>query len=173
MMISLEGPDMCGKSEIAKELARHLDHAYYKNSGEWSADLRSTEYFKNLLVYGGTLMTDVLCQVKPNVILDRYYPSEFAYSKVFERETRMDVLRKIDERFSIAGGRHVICRRKSYEGMQDNLHQWVDSSYLKKLDLAYSEFIAWTKCPVMTLWVDDEDLAREIKDVLSWIQYKN
>ncbi len=170
MMVSIEGPDMCGKSEIAKELAVRLKHSYYKNSGEWDADLRSTEYFKNLLIYGGTLMTDLLCQVKPDVVLDRYYPSEFAYSSVFGRETRVDLLKKIDDRFAAAGGRHVICRRKSYANMRDDLHKYVDSSYLEKLDTAYQSFTEWTSCPTFTLWVDDEDLVREMKDVLSWLQ---
>jgi len=169
MMLSIEGPDMCGKSEIAKELSRRLQHTYYKNSGEWSADLRSTEYFKNLLLYGGTLMTDLLCQIRPDVVLDRYYPSEFAYSKVFKRETDISVLERIDKKFAESGGRHIICRRKSYKGLKDDLHDYVDSSLLEELDSAYEDFALRTNCPVLTLWVDDEDLEREMKDIFLWI----
>lgn len=169
VMCSIEGPDMCGKSEIARELANQLSAAYFKNSGEWGPDLRSSDYFENLLLYGGTLMTDLLCQIRPHVVLDRYYPSEFVYSSVFGRKTNMQVLEKIDRSFAAAGGKHVICRRKSYEGINDDLHSYVDSEMLRQLDVKYSDFTDWTKCPVMTLWVDDENLGREINEILAWI----
>lgn len=173
MMISIEGPDMCGKSEISKALAERLNHTYYKNSGEWAADLRSSEYFKNQLLYGGTLMTDLLCQLKPPVVLDRYYASEYAYPQVFKRDTDINILRKIDEKFAAAGGVHVICRRKSYLGMRDDLHPYVDSIFLEQLDTAYEEFTLWTKCRVMTLWVDDENLERELNEIIQWLNNEN
>ena len=101
---------MTGKSEISKELARRLGHAYFKNTDEWTTDLRTPEYFKNILVYGGTFLTSFLEQVKPNVVLDRYYPSEWVYSRVFGRETDEVVLKKIDRKFAAAGGKIVICK---------------------------------------------------------------
>jgi len=169
MMIAFEGPDRCGKSEISSELARRLGHAYFKNTDEWSTDLRTPEYFKNLLVYGGTFLTTFLEQVKPNVIMDRYYPSEWVYSRVFGRDSNEDVLRKIDSKFSEAGGQIIICRRKSYKGIKDDLHDYVDSDMLKKLDEQYENFSKWTSCKTFVLNVDDEDLEREIRDIRSWL----
>ena len=160
---------MCGKSEIARELSAQIGAAYFKNSGEWGPDLRSSDYFENLLLYGGTLMTDVLCQVKPHVVLDRYYPSEYVYSSVMGRRTNLTVLEKIDRAFAAAGGKHIICRRKSYDGIHDDLHSYLDSRKLEQLDEKYSEFVNWTKCPVLTLWVDDENLGREISEILAWL----
>lgn len=168
-MIALEGADMTGKSEISKELAKRLDYAYFKNSGEWTAELWSTEYFKNVLTYGATLQTDMLCQVRPNVILDRYYPSEWVYSKVFKRESDDRILTWLDQKFAEANGRIVICRRKSFDGISDDLHKYVNTETLKELDKKYEEFAAWTKCKVMTLWVDDEDLNREISEIMLWL----
>jgi thymidylate kinase len=168
MMIALDGPDMCGKTQICKELAASFGLAYYKNSGEWSTDLRSADYFKNVLTYGATIQTDLLCQVKPKVVLDRYYPSEWVYSKVFKRESNEQILEKIDEMFAGAGGRIVICRRKSYEGIRDDLHSYVDSSVLQVLDQTYAHFTDWTKCKVMTLWVDDENLERQVSEIRNW-----
>lgn len=172
MMIVLEGPDMTGKSEIAKGLALRLHHSYFKNSDEWSTDLRTPEYFKNVLKYGGPFLTSFLCQVKPNVIMDRYYPSEWVYSKAFNRLTYETILTKIDESFAAAGGKIVLCRRKNYEGIKDDLHDYIDSSFLEKLDVLYEKFTSWTRCPVLTLWVDDEDLERELNDVAEWLKQR-
>ena len=169
MMIAMEGPDRCGKTEISKAIAKTLNHSYFKNSGEWAEKLTSESYFKNVTTYGAPLMTELLCQVRPQIILDRYYPSEWVYSRVFNRGTNDAVLTKVDQLFADAGGRIILCRRKSYTGLKDDLHEYVDEIVLRQLDEKYAEFSEWTKCPVMTLWVDDEDLDRELKDVLQWL----
>ncbi|MBM3194159.1 MAG: hypothetical protein FJZ60_00160 [Chlamydiae bacterium] len=160
---------MTGKTQIAKELSRQMNVPYFKNSGEWSVQLKDTNYFKNLLVFGGTFLVDFIDQVRPDVILDRHYPSEWVYSKVFGRETDEEVLRKIDVKFAEAGGRIIICRRKSYKGIKDDLHDDVDSKVLEQIDSVYGDFVRWTRCQVLTLWVDDQDLAREIEEVKSWL----
>ena len=169
MLISLEGPDRCGKSEIASELSRQTGIHVFKNTGEWTADLKDPTYFKNLLVYGGTFLIDFIEQTRPNAILDRHYPSEWVYSRYFGRETDDTILRKIDEKFARAGGKIVICRRKSYDGIRDDLHTYVDSAVLNGLDKLYDEFATWTQCQVLTVWVDDEDLNREVKEIMEWI----
>lgn len=169
MMLALEGTDMTGKSNIAAELSRRFKVPIFKNSGEWNADLKTPEYFKNLLIYGGTFLTDFLCQVKPNVLLDRYYPSEWVYSRVFNRETDESIIRKIDEKFAGAGGKIVVCRRRSYDGIRDDLHDYIDSRLLEKLDLEYETFLKWTVCRTMTLWVDDFNLDRQVNDIHKFI----
>ena len=165
MLIAFEGPDRCGKSEIAAELSRQTGVPVFKNSGEWFTDLRDPSYFKNLLVYGATFLADFMQQTKVSVIMDRNYASEWVYSKYFNRETDLEILRKVDEKFAAAGGRFVICRRKSYNGIRDDLHDYVDSETLAGIDALYDEFATWTKCKAITIWVDDEDLDREIKEI--------
>jgi thymidylate kinase len=169
IVLAFEGPDMCGKSQIAEELSKQLQVPTFKNTGEWKVGLDSTDYFKNLLIYGGTFLTDFLDQTEASVILDRFYPSEMVYAKHFGRETDLTVLKKIDEKFSNLGGKIVICRRKNYDGIQDDLHSCIDSTTLVKLDSLYEEFAKWTKCDVLTLWVDDENLEREIKEIKEWL----
>jgi len=171
MLLVLEGCDRCGKTEIAKELSSQLCIPSFKNTGEWKTDLSDPSYFKNLLLYGGTFLIDFILQTKPKAIFDRYYPSEWVYSRAFNRETDNEILGKIDEKFAEAGGKIIICRRKSYDGIQDDLHAYVDSKVLERLDKLYDEFTNWTKCEVLTIWVDDEDLVREIKEIKEWIGY--
>jgi len=173
MLLVLEGCDRCGKTEIAKELSAHLGVPTFKNTGEWDTDLKDSSYFKNLLLYGGTFLIDFIEQTKPSAIFDRYYPSEWVYSRYFKRETNDEILRKIDKKFAAAGGKIVLCRRKSYAGIRDDLHSYIDDQVLEGIDKLYAEFEAWTSCPVLTLWVDDEDLSREVKEIKGWLGYES
>jgi len=170
MLITFEGPDRCGKSEMAAELSRQLGIPVFKNSGEWFTDLRDPSYFKNLLTYGATFLADFLCQTKASAIMDRNYASEWVYSRHFNRETDDVVLRKVDEKFAEAGGKIVICRRKSYNGIRDDLHSYIDAHALEGLDSLYQEFEDWTKCEVLTIWVDDENLERETLEIREWLK---
>lgn len=170
MMIALEGADMCGKTQIAKELCRRTGYPYHKNMDEWSSDLRTPDYFKNTLIYGSRLFNNLLYQVRPNVVLDRYYPSEWVYSSVFKRDTDESIVRSIDDRFAEAGGMIVLCRRKSFAGLQDDLHNFIDAEVLEKIDRKYGEFAHWTSCKVKTVWVDDQDLDREVKEIISFME---
>lgn len=170
MILSLEGPDRTGKSEIAAELSRQLGIPVFKNTAEWSTDLKDPSYFKNLLIYGGTFLIDFILQTRPSAILDRYYPSEWVYSRFFNRETNEEVICKIDEKFAEAGGKIILCRRRSYNGIQDDLHSYVDCHALEGLDQLYDDFTKWTKCKVITVWVDDENLEREVNEIREWLK---
>ena len=161
---------MSGKTQIAVELTKQLNLSYFKNTGEWTSDLRTPDYFKNLLIYGGTFMADFVEQVKPNVVFDRCYPSEWVYSQYFNRDSNEQILKKIDEKYAKAGAKIIICRRKSFDGIQDDLHSYLDSKALIEIDQLYEKFISWTKCEVMTLWVDDENLEREVSEIRSWLK---
>jgi len=155
---------------MAAELSRQLGIPVFKNSGEWFTDLRDPSYFKNLLTYGATFLADFLCQTKASAIMDRNYASEWVYSRHFNRETDDVVLRKVDEKFAEAGGKIVICRRKSYNGIRDDLHSYIDAHALEGLDSLYQEFEDWTKCEVLTIWVDDENLERETLEIREWLK---
>lgn len=165
VLLSFEGPDKCAKTEISQELSRRLDIPYSKNTSEWSTDLKDPTYFRNLLIYGGTFLIDFIHQTRPSAILDRHYPSEWVYSRFFNRETNEEIIRKIDEKFAEANGKIILCRRKSYFGIQDDLHSYIDCGVLEGLDKLYDEFAQWTKCEIITIWVDDENLEREVNEV--------
>ena len=102
--------------------------------------------------------------------MDRNYASEWVYSRHFGRATNEQALRKVDEKFAEAGGKIVICRRKSYKGIRDDLHSYIDSHELEGLDSLYQAFEKWTKCEVLTVWVDDENLERETLEIREWLK---
>ncbi len=167
------GPDMCGKTEIAKALSRMTDIPYFKASSEHDAFLSSRvskrELFLNQLRYADPRVMDLLKQTGQSVIFDRGYPCEYAYSKVFERETDTKMLKHLDEQWSTLDARIVLCYRSSYAGITDDLDPTVKGEVLHKLHDAYADFASWTRCKLLRLNVDDEDLQREIDEVYHFI----
>lgn len=167
------GPDRCGKTEIAKATARRLDVPYFKASSEHDSYLSSKvtrrEAFLNQLRYADPRVFDVLKQSGHSLIFDRGYPCEYAYARVFDRATDTKMLLHMDEMWASLGAVIVLCVRSTYEGIVDDLDPNIDASKLCEIHDAYDDFASWTKCRIMQLNVDDEDLEREVDDVLRFL----
>ena len=67
------------------------------------------------------------------------------------------------------GARILICTRKSFVGITDDLNPNLDEVALQKISDLYAEFAKWTKCKTYTLYVDDENINREISEILTWM----
>lgn len=172
MIMLFEGPDRCGKTTIAKAVSKATRIPYYKSSGERKAFAsrdNGADWFKNTLIYSGQYFADYLEQVNPHLIIDRGYPSERVYSKFFGRETIEDVHKRLDAAYNRCNVRIIVCRRKSYKGIKDDIRpDIINSESLERLDALYDEFTRWTTCPVHTLWVDDRDLLRQTTEVIEF-----
>lgn len=166
-IVAFCGPDMCGKTQIAKELSRRTSIPYFKASSEHSDFLLKPERFIQSLRYSDTRMLDMFQQCDYSMILDRCWACEYVYSQAFERETDLDMLRYVDDRFAKLGALVVVTYRSSYQGIVDDLDP--NRLYDKKLqqihDL-YQKFIEWTSCEVLQLNVDDENLNREVIEIM-------
>jgi len=166
-IIILEGVDMSGKTEISHELSKRLDIPRFKASNEHDVFLnRSENHFIKHLQYADPRVVDLLSQTKQSLIMDRAYPSEWVYSKVLGRETDDRMLEKIDQSFANLGAWIIICHRSSYASIVDDLDSSIDASVLDRLDNEYRRFLKFTKCKTMLLNVDDENLQREINDIM-------
>lgn len=163
------GADMTGKTQIAKALSARLSIPYFKASGEHKTYLKENDMFLQQLRHADPRLIDFLKQTGYSVVMDRGYPCEKVYSKVLSRQTDYVVLQDIDEKFADLGALIIICRRKSYEGITDDLDVNLNSSKLAMLDAAYEKFRTWTSCKCLTLWVDDEDLDRELNEITEWL----
>lgn len=131
----------------------------------------SEEYFLGAIRYGLPHILSLLRQSEFGLVLDRSYPSEWVYSRAFNRPTDEDAIRLCDAQFAELGGHVVITRRKSYDGIVDDTHpHLVNTEMLKKLDGLYEEFAAQCIAPCHTIFVDDENLNREVKEILSKIE---
>jgi deoxyadenosine/deoxycytidine kinase len=168
-VIIFDGADKCGKSEMAKELSRRLEIPYFKNQSEWDAFSSDPSYFANAMKYGDDFFYRFLRDTGVSCILDRSYPSEWVYSRVYNRSTHNDALTHVDKLASSINVRIVIPYRSSYEGIRDDVHD-IDQTYLEKIDSTYLSFMSWTSCPVFRMNVDDENLEREMIDILNFLE---
>lgn len=169
------GPDMCGKTEISKATSKAMGIPYFKASSEHESFLSSRvtkrEGFLNQLRYADPRVFDVLKQTGYGMVFDRGFPCEYAYSKVLDRETDTVMLKHMDEMWASIDARIVLChRQKGYKGIVDDLDPTIDVHVLNELHDAYWDFALWTKCRLLKLKVDDEDLGREVADVMSFLK---
>jgi hypothetical protein len=168
------GPDMCGKTQIAQELSRVIGVPYFKATSEHedylSSKVTKREEFLNQLRYADPRVFDVLNQTGYSMVFDRGFPCEAAYSKVMGRETDMTMLHHMDEMWASIDARIVFCYRSSYAGIVDDLDSNIDSVVLQGIHDAYLDFLSWTRCKVINLNVDDENLNREVMEIIEHLQ---
>ncbi len=176
-IVMFVGSDMTGKTQIAKELSRITFVPYFKATSEHTTFLSSrystNDQFLNQLRFADPRVFDLLRQTGHSVIFDRAYPCEFSYSKVLGRETDLKMLHHVDESWASIGTKIVFCHRSSYKGIVDDLDPTIEEKHLQQLHDAYEEFIGWTKCQVLRLNVDDENLDREVNEVMKFIGYND
>lgn len=159
MIIIMEGPDGCGKTNIGHKLSWELGCNYFKVSTEHENWRKNS--FKEALEYDQTYLAEFLSSVECDVVIDRAYPSEYVYSHVFKRDTNLPLIKKIDEKFATVGAIIVICMRRDYSKVEDEL---VAVDKLDALHHMYWAFFSETKCHCVVMYVDDygNDLNKQI-----------
>lgn len=173
LIVAIVGSDMCGKTQIAKELARQTGTPYFKASAEHSDFLKHPERFIQSLRYSDLRMVDMFKQCGYSMILDRCWACEYVYSKALHRSTDADTLYRVDRAFAELGTVIVIAQRSDYSNIIDDIDPVrLRGNKLQEIHNLYEEFANWTACSVMRLNVDDEDLDREISDILAYLEGK-
>jgi hypothetical protein len=172
-LVFMVGPDMCGKTQIAKELSVRLSVPYFKASSEHSSFLSmgdKNELFLSQLRHADPRVFDLLKQTGHGVIFDRGFPCEWVYSSVFHRKTDEKFLVHMDKQWASLGAKIIFCRRSSYTGIIDDLDSRIQQETLQKLDDHYEKYLhEITACDYMKLNVDDENLDREVSDIISFL----
>ena len=167
-IICFAGPDRCGKTNIAKEVSRKTGIPYFKASSEHSDFLNKPERFVQCLRYSDSRMFDMFDQCGYSMILDRCWACEYVYSKALGRETDMVALRGLDNNFSRLNTTIIIAQRSDYSNIVDDIDPVrLNGKKLQEIHDLYEEFSKWTSCKVVKLNVDDENLEREVAEVLS------
>lgn len=150
---------------MGQELSRRTGVPYFKNKDEHKYFLDDPKYFIHAIKYVDTYFTSYLESSGASVILDRAWPSEFVYSEALGRQTDYSVLRELDLRHAALGTTIVVAHRSDYSKVTDT-YDAVNKNIQKIHDL-YMEFAAWSKCKVLLLNVDDEDLDREVNAIMA------
>lgn len=167
-VIIFDGPDRCGKTEMARELSRRLEIPVFKNPRESMFFEDDPGYFTKAMKYGDPVVYELLKQTGHSVILDRSYPSEFVYSQVFQRTTDWGMLRVVDDLAASFDVRIIVPYRTSYAGLRDEFES-IDQGKLEKAHDLYDEFCQWTKCKTLRLCVDSENLEVEMLAIMAFM----
>lgn len=169
-IILIVGPDRCGKSNIAQALSERINVKVFKASSEHHAFLNDQTKFINDLRIADPRVCDFVFQTRVSVIFDRGFPCERVYSEFFNRETDLTVLRKLDEQYARMNAKIIFCTRKSFEGIVDDLDSKLDSNALQMISELYKAFLLTSKCSSLTLFVDDENLDREVTEIIRFLE---
>ena len=173
-VIFFEGPDGCGKTNIANAIADELDVPYFKVSTERSNWVN--ENFHNSIPFD-MLLPEFVKQTGVSFISDRGYASEIVYSEVFDRFTDEARLWGIDREWGEMDAIQVIALRHDYSCVDD---EFVAQEKLQYLHEKYVKFSMETRCHVISLHVDDYNdsleeqvpvITKAVKDI--WYPERN
>lgn len=161
-IIILEGCDGTGKTEIGKELSKWINIPYFKNNKEhlhfFDEDLTRYRFLDQLYIY------EFLKQTGYSVIVDRAFPSDIVYTNVFRpNEELINTLYDIDEKFSNLDTTILYC----YKQNNSTNDEIINSDKYKDITFEYERYLQNTKCRVMKLDTTDEDLHREMNEILN------
>lgn len=163
-IIIFVGPDNCGKTEISQALSKKLNYQYYKNDTEHYCFVENN--FDNLVKYHAPGMIDFFkkINIKEGLILDRFTPCEYAYSKTFNRKFEEELLFKLDEELADLNSVIIYCYKDHYESFSDEVVKEEDMKTVMKY---YEEYFTKTKMKVIRIETSSEDLEQQIPELLS------
>ena len=172
MIVFLSSPDMTGKTQIAKALARVLEVPYYKASTERSAFVSDQSRFINDIRWACPARLDMLRQFMAQgftrgFVSDRSFVCQWTYSRFFGRERDDAAVEWLDSEYAKLGAYIVMPYRTSYENVVDDLNPALGSEALRRLQELYDEYATLTRCTCVKLCVDSESLFQELIEVLS------
>lgn len=174
----IEGGDKIGKTSLIKELSKYLNIPSYKAKNEQLDFVSSQDKFLQHLYWSDTRQLDLLEQVGFSIIFDRAFPSEWVYSRFYNRKTDDVQLFKNDERYAALNTKIVFCYRNSYIGLQDDLDPKLNSENLQKIHNLYEQFLQFTKCEVIKLCLDPTlsngyfDTCKKTQELLELLKYE-
>ena len=93
MRIILEGPDCSGKTTLAKHLLNHFaKHSQIHNSLDENKNFVWRDLDRNILKKHKYLRASHIESLeKKNIIIDRFWPSEFVYGNLFRKKIEYNI----------------------------------------------------------------------------------
>ncbi|MBC8408729.1 MAG: hypothetical protein H8E12_08440 [Rhodobacteraceae bacterium] len=160
-LIIWEGCDGCGKTNIAAAVSERLGIPVYKSGLEDQMfHDKDSQYL--VLRHGNYEMIKLLDVTNSNVMFDRFFPSEWVYSQVFDRQQDLDTVLALDKYWSQLGGKIIWLDKPNIEE-NDEL---VPRSKYNEIRKKYKEYMKLTKCDVLYLDTTDRDLEKQV-DLIS------
>lgn len=164
------GPDRCGKTNIINAVSQRLQIPKFKASNEHEIFCNKQSMFIDALRHADFRTADLLKQTGHSVLFDRQYPCEWVYSLFFKRQTDLCAIRKLDTMYASMGAKIIFCTRKSFDGIVDDLNPKLAGDSLMQISNLYDGFcFGYTDCETLKVFVDDEDLDRELSEIIPFI----
>lgn len=155
-LIILEGPDNCGKSTLAKYLARELRGVYWRlTSGPGLSEHEA------MALYQGNALDNAEINIKNGgiVILDRHWPSDRVYGPLLRGRPSCDC-RVMEDRCERLEALYIYCYRSNavaeHAKSKDPDHPYDDDLYTKVV-AGYEEFFTdlQHRQPVIGYYLDN------------------
>jgi len=164
-LIIFEGPDLCGKTNIAEEVSRRLGIPVYKSGREHDLFYdKDAQYLT--LKYGNFEMIKILETTRANIMFDRFFPSEWVYSQVYDRTRDLDLVMEYDQYWASLGGKIIWLDKPEMDG-KDEL---IENSRYNEIRQRYEEYMALTECDIFRLDTTDRDLENQVKKICNFIK---
>jgi thymidylate kinase len=167
IIIILEGHDKSGKTSIAKVLSEKIKVPIFKvvrNKYDWDKEAN--------LKYGTEQITQFLQQTGASVILDRWHPSDFMYSKLFGRTVDLKKINGIDRRLSQLDAVIIYCykHQDNYEVDEED-KDFVNPSMYGKMTSLYQQYASlYSQCRYIFLNTSDKNLDKQLKAIKKLLQ---
>lgn len=169
------GPDKCGKTTIAKEMARQLQIPYFKPAHQQIIAETSPETFALQTRHGEPKLLDFVQQTGYSVIMDRSFPCDWVYSKVLGRETAWNAIQLLDEAYATLNAKLIFCvkTKTGYERPIPDSWKKITNDVLRDLDAHYRVYARDSAMDALVLDTTDEDLFRQTNAIRNFIQETN
>lgn len=164
-IIIFEGHDKAGKTTILNSLSRQQQLPIFKLQ-------RDKKWFDPYVVskYGDEMLLQFLEQTKTSVILDRCFPSQYAYSKVYNRAFDKELLFEYDKRYSDLNTFIIYCYKNKKAYVKDEI---IDISKYPKITRQFNVFFKKSKCKVLKLNTTNQNLVKQLDRINSFIFHEH
>ena len=164
--IIVEGPDNCAKTTIAQVLSEKLGIPVYKSGRE--ADIFHEEDAQfNVLKWGVYEQIRTIEILDASIIFDRFFPSEYAYAKTYDRNTDYGLIDRYDKWWSEMNGVIIFLDKPEMDG-EDDL---IKSSEYYTIRTHYNFYRnALTKCKTLFIDTSDYNLDKQINTILNFLK---
>lgn len=161
-ILIIEGTDSCGKTSIAKEFCKQNNNYEYFKVKQEQMHIEKLDplVLKHAHELQMNFFYELARQTTQNIVMDRFYPSEYVYGSLF-RKIDEQKLWEFDEMFASLDTKIIICVKED-DKLEDRLWSKEQLIAIKK---KYQEFAKKTKCKVLILQTDSEDLKDQLNKI--------
>ena len=164
-ILIIEGPDNCGKTNIASLLSDVLKIPVYKSGREVDA-FKEKDAQYNILKWGVYEQLKMVETYDSGIIFDRFFPSEFVYSKVYNRKSDIELIKKYDKDFNRLGGKIIFLDKQIMDGEDELIHENQYQEIREQYKIYKNEI---TSCDYITIDTTDRNEHMQLTKLLPFV----